>query len=179
MSIKYVSPKDAAQVDGLIGKAVKSVAKARVDVQIAAVAILMHAEKHGDWTKANDLVKGLGNTINGAALVEWFCQYGGLTIDEDNDCFGGWSGADHIRDNFQAAKGKMWWELKQKSPFKGFDLDAALAKVVADHAKAVKAMANLSEEDKAKVKLVVNDATIKSVLGLCNFEAIIEGEANE
>lgn len=179
MVIKYVSPKDAAQVDTLIGKAVKSVAKARVDVQVAAVAILMHAEKHGDWTKANDLVNGLGNTINGAALVEWFCQFGGLTVDQEQEQFGGWSGADHIREHFQAAKAKMWWELKQKSPFKGWDLEAALAKVVADHAKVTKSMANLSDEDKAKIKLTVNDATIKAVIGLCNFEAIIEGGSDE
>lgn len=179
MAIKYIQPKDAAQVDSLIGKAVKSVNKARVDVQIAAIAILMHAEKHGDWTKANDLVHGLGNTINGKALVEWFVVYGGLTIDEEQGQFNGWSKAEYIKGKFQDAKAKMWWELKVQSPFKGFDLEAALLKVCKDHAAVVAKMANMPEEDQKKVKLLVNDSTIKAVLGLCNFEAILGDEPQE
>ena len=179
MAIKYIQPKDAVQVDSLIGKAVKSVNKARVDVQIAAVAILMHAEKHGDWTKANDLVKGLGNTINGKALVEWFVVYGGLVVDPEADQFSGWTSAQHIRDKFQDAKSKMWWELKVQSPFKGFDLEAALLKVCKDHAAVVAKMAAMPEEDQKKVKLIVNDSTIKAVLGLCNFEAILEDGKEE
>lgn len=179
MAIKYVQPKDAAQVDSLIGKAVKSINKARVDVQIAAVAILMHAEKHGDWTKANDLVKGLGNTINGKVLVKWFVAYGGLVVDAEAEQFSGWTSAQHIRDNFQGAKDKMWWELKSPSPFKGFDLEAALLKVCKDHAAVVKKMQEMPEEDQKKVKLIVNDSTIQAVLGLCNFEAILEEPKEE
>lgn len=173
-AIKYITPKDAAHVDNLIGKAVKSVAKARVDVQVAAVAILFHAEKHGDYTKANELVTGLGNTINGKALVEWFVVYGGLVIDEESEAFASWKGAEHIRDKFQEAKAKMWWELKQQRPFSGFNLEEALQRVLRDHKKATKDMDKLSEEDRAKVNIKVNDDTIKAVLGLCNFEAIVE-----
>lgn len=172
-AIKYVTPKDAEAVNGLINKAVRSVQKARVDVQIAAVGILIHAEKHGDWTKANDLVTGLGNTINGKALVEWFVQYGGLVIDEEAQAFSGWKGAEHIRERFQEAKAKMWWDLKQANPFRGFDLEAALKKVISDHEKVAKKMDELPEEDKAKVKTQVNEETIRAVLKLCKFEAII------
>lgn len=174
MAIKYISPADAKAVESLIGKAVKAVVKARESVQIAAVAILIHAEKHGDWTKANDLVLGLGNTVNGKALVEWFVKFGGLTVSEGEGKFIGWQGAEHIRANFQDAKAKMWWELKPQSPFKGFDLEAALQKVISDYNKHTKKLDSLSEEDKAKVKTTVNDATIKAVLSLCNFETILE-----
>lgn len=172
MTIKYVMPKDAAAVESLIGKAVKSVQKARVDVQIAAVAILIHAEKHGDWTKANDLVLGLGNTVNGKALVEWFVRFGGLVVGEEEGMFIGWTSAEFIKEKFQESKAVMWWDLKVASPFKGFDLDAALNKVLSDYNKHQKNMEKLSEEDKAKVKTTVNDATIKAVLSICNFEGI-------
>ncbi|MNZ93562.1 hypothetical protein D3C78_1126340 [compost metagenome] len=172
-AIKYVTPKDAAAVEGLIGKAVRSVQKARVDVQIAAVAILIHAEKHGDWTKANDLVTGLGNTINGKALVEWFVVYGGLVIDEEAAAFTGWNGAEHIKERFQEAKAKMWWDLKQTNPFKGFDLEAALKKVISDHERVTKKMDTMTDEEKAKVKTQVNADTIQAVMKLCNFEAIV------
>lgn len=126
MAIKYVFAKDAAGLEKIQASAVRSVAKAREQVQIAAVATIKHAHEHGDWTFAQRLVDALGNTINGAALVEWFKVYGGL---ETND-------------------------NKKK-------IDA------------------LPEEDKAKVKLVVNDATIRAVLALCNFEAIMADDEQE
>jgi hypothetical protein len=177
MAIKYVFAKNAEELEKIHAKAVKSVQSARVQVQIAAVATIRHAWEHGDWTYAQKLVDGLGNTINGSALVEWFKTYGGLKVGEEG--FTGWSGKDYIEENFQSAKDKMWWELKVKNPFKGFDLEAALLKVVADHAKTVKAMEEMADDDKAKVKLVVNDATIQAVLKLCNFEGIFAAEQGD
>ena len=172
MAIKYTFAKNAAELEAIQAKAVKSINSARVSVQIAAVATIRHAFEHGDWSYAAKLVDALGNTINGSALVEWFKLYGGLKTDDNGFC--GWSGKDHIEAGFQEAKAKMWWELKPKNPYKGFVLEDALQKVLADHAKAQKDMLKLSDEDKAKVKLVVNDATIQAVLKLCTFEVIEE-----
>lgn len=59
-AIKYVMPKDAAELAKLCNKAVKSVQSARVSVQQAAVGVLFHAHKHGDWSAANTLVNDLG-----------------------------------------------------------------------------------------------------------------------
>lgn len=170
-AIKYVFAKNAADLEKIQATAVKSVQSARVKVQIAAVATIRHAWEHGDYTYAQKLVDALGNTINGAALVEWFKVYGGLTTGDEG--FTGWSGKKHIEDRFEDAKGKMWWELKVKNPFKGYSLEDALQKVLADHAKIVKGMDKMNDEEKAKVSVEVNDATIQAVLKLCNFEAII------
>lgn len=175
-AIKYVFAKTAADLEKLQASAVKSVQKARETIQIAAVATIRHAWEHGDWSYAGKLVAALGNTINGKALVEWFRLYGGLKTDDTG--FIGWSGADYIEANFEKAKAGMWWELKAPNPFKGFDLEAALQKVIKDHKAVQEKVVGLSEEDKAKVKMTVNDATIQAVLKLCNFDAIIgEGEA--
>ena len=170
-AIKYVFAKDVADLEKIQASAVKSVQNARVSVQVAAVATIRHAFEHGDWTYAGKLVTALGNTINGKALVEWFKLYGGLKTDDTG--FTGWSGAKHIEDNFEKAKTGMWWELKAASPFKGFDLEAALQKVIKDHNAIQEKVIGMTDDDKAKVKMVVNDATIQAVLKLCNFDAII------
>lgn len=175
-AIKYVFAKTAADLEKIQSKAVKSVQSARAQVQIAAVATIRHAYEHGDWSYAQKLVDALGNTINGAALVEWFKVYGGLNVGDEG--FTGWKGKDHIKDNFEDAKSKMWWELKVKNPYKGFSLEDALKKVIADHAKTSKAMEGMTQEDKDKISFVVNDATIQAVLKLCNFEAIISDDTD-
>lgn len=174
-AIKYVFAKDAAGLEKIQGAAVKSVQNARVAVQVAAVATIRHAFDCGDWTYASKLVEALGNTINGKALVEWFKLYGGLKTDDTG--FIGWSGKEHIEANFEKAKAGMWWELKAASPFKGFDLEAALQNVIKQHKAIQDKVVGLSDEDKAKVKFEVNDATVKAVLKLCNFDAIMGEES--
>lgn len=176
-AIKYVFAKNVADLEKIQASAVKAVQSARVKVQIAAVATIRHAYEHGDYTYAQKLVDALGNTVNGAALVEWFVQFGGLTTSDEG--FIGWKGKKHIEDKFEDAKKKMWWELKVKNPFKGFSLEDALKKVIADHDAMKKKMVGMTEEDQQKVNMHVNDATIQAVLKLCNFETIIEGEQEE
>lgn len=176
-AIKYVFAKDVKELEKLQAKAIKSVQSARVAVQIAAVATIRHAYEHGDWTYAQTLVDGLGNTINGAALVEWFKKYGGLQADDNG--FIGWNGKDHIKNNFEEAKATMWWDLKKANPFKGFNLEQALQQVIKQHNAAKEKMDALSDEDKEKVSFAVNDATIQAVLKLCNFEAIIEQDEDK
>lgn len=177
-AIKYVTAKTVAELEKIQANAVRSVTRAREHVQIAAVATIKHAHDHGDWTFAGKLVTALGNTINGKALVEWFKVYGGLKVDDTG--FIGWSGAKFIEDNFDGAKAKMWWELKTANPFKGFNLEEALKKVIKDSAAAQAKIAELPEGEKASVSLEVNDATIKALLKLCKFDAIIgEEPAND
>lgn len=176
-AIKYVFAKDAAGLEKIQAVAIKSVAKARIQVQIAAVATIRHAWEHGDWTYAQKLVAGLGNTVNGAALVEWFKQYGGLKADDNG--FIGWSGKEYIEANFEKAKSVMWWELKKKNPFAGYSLEQALQKIIKDHATMKEKVVGLTEEDQKKVDFTVNDETIKAVLKLCNFETILEDEVEK
>ena len=176
-AIKYVFAKNAADLEKIQATAVKSVQKARIQVQIAAVATIRHAFEHGDYTYAQKLVDALGNTVNGAALVEWFVVYGGLEASDEG--FIGWKGKDHIKDKFEEAKAKMWWELKVKNPFKGYSLEEALKKVISQHAEMQKKLKGMNEEEQAKVDMHVNDATIQAVLKLCNFEAIIRPEEQE
>ena len=171
--IKYVEAKNDAELDKLINNSIRSVQKAREHVQIAAVAVLLHAAKHGDWTKANVLVEGLGSTVNGQALVKFFVDYGGLTTNAESSAFGGWQGAEYIREHLDAAKEKMWWDLRKVNPFAGYNADTELNRFVEKHRKMVKTIAGLTPEDQGKVSFIISDKTMAAVLSLVDFEHIV------
>lgn len=154
-SYAALSGKNAKTVDQLITAAIDSAKTMREKVQVAAIAILIHAEKCGDYTKANDLVNGLGDGVNGAAIVEWFVQFGGLIVDaeEPKNGFTGWNGKEYIKEQFQKAKATAWWELKKQSPWAGFDMAAEVEKLLKryDNAlKKVEAAKEAGEDDKVQ-----------------------------
>src|SRR3546814_12042919 len=68
--LKYTTAKDTKALEALQDKAIRSVQSARVHIQVALVATILHMGKHGDWTVASRLVDGLGNTVNGKAIVQ-------------------------------------------------------------------------------------------------------------
>jgi hypothetical protein len=144
-SYASVTGKKAKGLDFLIQDAIGSAKTMRIKVQCAAVAILIHLEKSGDYRKANDLVTGLGHGVNSTALVDWFVTYGGLTIDEAGTAFDGWSGSEYIKERFQGAKAKAWYSFKKVNPYKGFDLMAQLEALVK---KASNAQEKLDETSK-------------------------------
>lgn len=132
MTVKYATFADVKALDKAIASVVRKSATLRTEIQIVAVGILQHAHKHGDWTRAQSLVEQLGAGVRGKALVDWFCEFGGLLIGGAGaeKGFIGWQGADYIASRFDDAKGKMWWECKPESPFAGFNLDKELDKLI-------------------------------------------------
>lgn len=144
VKLSTYSKMENKSVDTLIADAIKAAGSAKVKIQQAAVAILLHAYKHNDWRKANDLVEGLGNGVRRDSLVEWFKTYGGLAVDEQSKKFCDWKGPDHIKANIANAKEKDWAECKKENVWGGFDLKDSLAKVRKS------AMAALAKVDKAR-----------------------------
>ncbi|QQM15392.1 hypothetical protein [Kosakonia virus Kc261] len=145
MQFKYTSFKDVAALDKAIADTISKAKTLRNGIQNVAVGILLHAHKHGDYTRAESFVNGLGEGVRQKALVDWFVQFGGLVIGEREDGKSGfvsWKGADHIRDNIDKAKATMWWTCKPEAAFEGFDLQEALDKLIA---KAEKAMNKANE----------------------------------
>lgn len=124
----------AAQSNTIISTEIAKVAKTaenlRERVQRTGLLIIIHAIKHGDWTKANDLVKALGDGVNARALVSWFTENLGLTINEENQCFNGWSGKEHAMAKLEAAKKIKWFEHKTQKAFEGWNLEEELAKLL-------------------------------------------------
>lgn len=169
-SYASITGKNAKSVDQLIASAISSVKSMREKVQVASVAVLMHAEKCGDYTKAQELVDGVGNGVNQNALVEFFVKYGGLIVDEEEGGFNGWKGATFIRDNFQNAKAQPWWELKKQSPYKGFNLHDELAKLL-KRTQAANEKKDAAEEDGDEAvssMISVNDNEYQMLVQLVN-----------
>ena len=159
--VKYADENSCstADVDKAVANAVSAVKSGRVAVQKAGIVILLHAYKHGDYSKATALVEALGNGINARALVEWFCKFGGLRTKDGEKGFNGWSGAEFIRDNLDKAKAFPWWTCKQENPWQGFDLQAQLERILKQVGKAAdKALAEPDLADKVKLNV---DADIK------------------
>ena len=156
----YTIAKNVKQLDAQIETAIQSANTMKAAVQQAAVSIIFHAFTHGDYTRAQTLVDGLGNGINSKAIVEWFVQFGGLTIDEENKCFGGWKGKDYIKANIETAKSTMWYDLKVQAPFKGFDLNDEIAKLLK------KATAMAAEVEKGSEKAASIKCDLKTLAAL-------------
>lgn len=112
-------------------------------------------------------------------MVEFFVKFGGLKVDEEQGSFIGWSGGKFIEDAFNDAKATMWWDLKQQQPFKGFDLEAALQRVLKQHKDTLEKVKGMTEEDQAKVKLQVSEATMTQLFSICDFEVIVNEKVEE
>lgn len=177
--IKYVTAKDNADLEKIQDRAVKSINSARVSIQVALVATVLHIAKHGNYTVAQRLVDGLGNSVNGVAVVEWFKRFGKLSTSDE-----GFNGIANdfsklIAASLEEAKAKMWWELKPINAFKGYNAEAALQQFIKTHKSFTAKLMTMPLEDQAKVDVSINDATIKQVLALCNFDAIIDEQLKQ
>jgi hypothetical protein len=179
MTIKYVTAKDAADLNKIQAKAVSAINNGRVQVQIALVATAIHAAKHGDWTPAEQFVVALGNSVNGAAVVEWIVKYMGLSVREDGKGFEAWQGKDYIAQHLDDAKDVMWWELKKKNPFAGFNAEAELLRFTEKYERMSKTLKGLSEEDQKKVSLAISPKIFSALFNLVNFEELPLSEVDK
>ena len=160
---KLTAKASAVIVNTAIEKAANSTKVMRNDIQVASIAVLMHAERFGDYTLANSLVMAVAEGTNIKSLVVWFEQYGGLIVDESNADLGftSWKGAQFIKDNFQDAKAKNWWTCKPMAPFKGYDLMSELERLVTMAAKkAAEQRKYENEGDTEKLNEMSIDATL-------------------
>ncbi len=161
--IIYKPAKTANDLLSMIKRDSDKAESVRKGVQVTAVAVLLHAYHHGDYTFATKHVNALGDGINAAALVEFYATFGGLEVDEETGEFCGWLGKAHIKENIEGAKSTMWWSLRKQNPWKGYDLDAQLLKVVKGLGNAQKKVEDM-EELSSLVSIQVSSATKQAVL---------------
>lgn len=120
--------KTVEALDKAITSVINKSKSLQTDIQKVAVGIVAHAYKHGDYTRANTLVDGLGEGVRRKALVEWFFQCG-LEVSEEDQCFTGFN-KKVCEKKFETMKSTNWWTLKAEKPFEGFDLQAELARLL-------------------------------------------------
>lgn len=121
------------------------------DIQKVAIGIVAHAYKHGDYTRANTLVNGLGEGVRRTALVEWFHRCG-MDISEADQCFVGFN-KKVCEKRFEEMKGTSWWALKPERPFDGFDLQAELARLLKRAERVLAEEGKRSKEENELVKI--------------------------
>lgn len=175
---KYKVYADLNALKADMDSAVKASKSLQTKIQVIAWGIMCHAVKHKDWTPANTLIATfiteLGDGVRKDALVEWF-KLAGLTVNEAQDGFDGWKGAEYIRDNADKLKSTMWYSLKKSSPFKGFDLKEAIAQLVkrAKQQQEAKNLAIAGEAKKdAKVTADNADSVVVDLELLAQLEAL-------
>lgn len=173
--MKYTLPTNAEELTKLVNTAITSATTMRNKVQIASVAILHHAYKCGDWTAANTLVEGLGHGVKRDSLVEYFVVNGGLTIAEGAKEFTGWSGKDFIKENFENAKEKMWFDYKKSTPFSGYTAQKEFDKLI-KKLEAMKKLANEDAEMAEKIDLNISEFALQKLMGMLKVEDLIETE---
>lgn len=140
----------------LIDKAIASIAnrgkKLDGDIQVAALSVINHIEKHGDVTLANRLFDALPKGARRLALAEWFLAFGKLAANADKLTV-------KAGVHFVYAKGKTtdlvggeetpWYEMKKEADVAtAFDVQAELARLLAKIKKAQKDGVELKNADK-------------------------------
>lgn len=160
MSINYKTFSTGEELDKAIATVARKAASLQQEIQVVSVGVLLHAHKHGDYTKAQLLIDSLGEGVRSKALVEWFMQFGGLLVGDTETGakgFSGWQGAEYIKAHIDEAKAKMWWLCKPEPPFAGFDFETELAKLIKRAERSMQVANELTHdgklEDAAKVKV--------------------------
>lgn len=188
MNMKYTFAKTTADLDKIQDKAIKAATNARNLIQLALVATVHHLAVNHDIRVARRLVDGLHETVRGKALVQFLTKYGCLNVGEvdvvgedgktsKTTTFTTIQGnadehAAAIRELFEECKAKMWWTFKAPNPYKGFNLQQYLSNGI-KQAQAAAEKIGKGEAEADALSLDVNDTTIRSILALCKFDAIL------
>lgn len=100
------------QINRGIGEVRRSSVKINEKIQTLAVAIVGHAEEHGDCTPALNLVKALPASFRRNLLIEWFSTYSpiGMSVKDNRVAFNKPESKRYNRFNLAGAKANNWFE---------------------------------------------------------------------
>lgn len=97
-------------------------------IQDVAVEIMLHCYKHNDFSRAQILVDGLGDGMRKKGLVGWFNKVG-LDVNQESGSFNGFK-RNIMERNWAEYLTKGWWTCQPEKPFKLWDFDAELARLI-------------------------------------------------
>lgn len=137
----------AKQLDAAIVRVQDDSKTLQQRIQDVAVEIMLHCYKHNDFSRAQVLVDGLGDGIRKKGLVGWFNKVG-LDVNQENGCFNGFKKAIMER-NWAEYLTKGWWTCNPEQPFKLWDFDAELARLI----KMAEKKANADDAARKKAEL--------------------------
>ena len=118
---------DAAKLNTLLDSIKKSGAKLEQDIHTAAVSALDHAAQHGNIGFMTRLIDVLPGFSRRNALIAWAIEFGPFKPSEDGKSV---EHDKHGKVDLSSGEKTPFWEFKPEAPFKPFDLQAELAKLV-------------------------------------------------
>lgn len=140
----------------LIDKAIASIAnrgkKLDGDIQVAALSVINHIEKHGDVTLANRLFDALPKGARRLALAEWLLAFGKLAANADK--LTAKAGVHFVyakekKTDLAGGEETPWYEMKKEADVAtAFDVQAELARLLAKIKKAQRDGVELKNADK-------------------------------
>jgi len=144
IKMRYPVLKTVTDIDKAIEVAVTAAKTMKQKVQYAAIGCMILSalpdvkgakQSNSDLAidKANYLVDQLGAGIKGEGLVKYMVQFCGFEINEAarDEGFARTKGSDFVRKNLEKAKKEPWYGKLKPNPFKGFNLNEELGKLLA------------------------------------------------
>lgn len=101
--------------------------KLEADIHVAACSCLHHADAHNNADPMLRLLAALPNLARKNALIAWAQDFGKFTVNEEGT---GLAYDKTKSTDLEAAQAKPFWEYKPEAPFKAFDLQAELARLL-------------------------------------------------
>lgn len=145
-----------------LSKAIESIAtrgkKLQEDIHSAAVSCLYHADKHGDVTLMQKLIEAVPAMSRKNALIAWCLEFGKFAASDDGRSVV--YSKEGVTD-IEAGATTPFWEFKPEAPFKAFDLQEELAKLIKKAEKA-------SNDDRNVVPL----ETFKALRDVATLKAV-------
>jgi hypothetical protein len=174
LTMRYPAVATLADVDKSIEGAIDAAKTMKRKVQYAAVSCMIMAAWDGKdeetgkefaelaIDRANYLVEQVGAGVKGEGLVKFLVYKCGFKVNEATrkDGFYDVANAEWIANNLEGAKETMWWSYAPATPFKGFEFEKELAKLLDRADNMVKA----ADTDPEKAKVIEVDRDMLEVL---------------
>lgn len=173
-TFRYPAVTNLSEVDKAIEGAIEAAKTMKRKVQYGAVACMIMAAWEGkdaesgkDFAelaidRANYLVEQVGAGVKGEGLVKFLVYKCGFKINEATrkDGFYDVANPEWIADHLESAKETEWWSYAPATPFKGFEFEKELAKLLDRADNMVKA----ADTDPEKAKVIEVDRDMLEVL---------------
>jgi hypothetical protein len=165
-NIRYVNLNNGTTLAAYIAETCVRANKLKDRIQVAAVGIMAHTGTHRNIPQGvkylNDLTKGLGQGIQVQALVDWFCEFGGVFSSETNEFVSidlTVLSAKHVE-----SKQVHWVSFAPAPIYKGYDDNAKLDAYI----KAANEAAETKRTDSEKAGQITVDLNRLSVITAIN-----------
>ena len=158
--MKYDTINDS-DLSSSINKVIVDRGLSNTAIQNVIINILIHVNKHGEVSKANQLIKGMDESDSCAgtdvkAVKDFLESFGKMTWDKEAGVMAHDKSKQTLLNGAKEAKATMWWSFKKKAVPSAFDYDAEVSKLNKKASKQAARQAELLSEGKDDEALAIS-----------------------